>query len=105
MDNSDTTSSRRDKLLPHLIYLVIAVWITSKAWISGDSILSGGDQPDWNGTAWAYWWMGKAVTEGMNPFNGSWNFFPVGQRPLAQYNLLDAFLAWPFLKMFGIRVG
>lgn len=105
MDTPETKPSRRDKLLPHLIYLVIAFWITSKAWISGDSILSGGDQPDWNGTAWAYWWMGKAVTEGMNPFNGSWNFFPVGQRPLAQYNLLDAFLAWPFLKMFGIRVG
>ena len=93
MDKSPSTkSSRRNKILPHVIYLVVAFWITSNAWLSGDSIISGGDQPDWNGTAWAYWWMGKAVTEGMNPFNGSWNFYPVGQRPLAQYNLLDAFI-------------
>ena len=106
MDNLEQTQqTRTNKLVPHLIYLTIAFWITSNAWLSDDSILSGGDQPDWNGTAWAYWWMGKALTEGINPFHGTWNFFPVGQRPLAQYNLLDAFLAWPFLKIFGIRVG
>ena len=36
---------------------------------------------------------------------GQWNFYPVGQRPLAQYNLLDAFLAYPFLKLFGMYTG
>ncbi len=105
MTQEETQASRWNRLTPHLIYLIIAFWITSKAWLSGDSILSGGDQPDWNGTAWAYWWMGKALEEGLNPFSGSWNFYPVGQRPLAQYNLLDAFLAWPFLKIFGLRIG
>ncbi|MBM76185.1 MAG: hypothetical protein CMK59_12350 [Proteobacteria bacterium] len=98
-------SSATQRLIRHTVYLLLAFLFCSKAWLSSDLIIGGGDQPDWTGTAWAYWWTGYALTHGFNPFDGQWNFFPVGQRPLAQYNLLDALLAWPLLEVFGVRVG
>jgi hypothetical protein len=96
--------STAERLLPHLIYLLVAFLVTLPAWLGG-GIVGGGDQPDWTGTAWAYWWTGYALTEGINPFDGQWNFYPVGQKPLAQYNLLDAIIAWPLLKLFGVQLG
>ena len=98
-------SKNKDKAIPHIIYLVLAFLVTSPAWMGSNLIIGGGDQPDWTGTAWAYWWTGYSLTEGWNPFDGSWNFYPIGQRPLAQYNLLDALIAWPLLKVFGVRIG
>lgn len=88
-----------------LIYLVVAFLVTAPAWLSSTDLIGGGDQPDWTGTAWAFWWTGEAILSGSNPFDGTHNFFPVGQRPLAQYNLLDALLAWPLLKLLGARIG
>jgi hypothetical protein len=95
----------RRRLNTGLIYLAVAFLVTAPAWLSSDALIGGGDQPDWTGTAWAFWWTGHAITHGLNPFDGTYNFFPVGQRPLAQYNLLDALLAWPLLMIFGARVG
>ena len=92
-------------LTPHLIYILLAFFVTWPAWADAGRIIGGGDQPDWTGTAWAYWWTGHAFSTGGNPFDGSYNFFPIGQRPLAQYNLMDAIIAWPFLKIFGVLIG
>ena len=98
-------SPATQRLIRHTVYLLLAFLFCSKAWLNSGLIIGGGDQPDWTGTAWAYWWTGYALTHGFNPFDGQWNFFPVGQRPLAQYNLLDALIAWPLLKIFGVRIG
>ena len=93
------------RLLPHIIYLLIAFIVCSPAWLNEGHLIGGGDQPDWTGTAWAYWWTGHSLEHGHNPFDGTFNYFPIGQQPVAQYNLLDAFLAYPFLKLFGLYTG
>lgn len=87
------------------IYLAVAVALSWPAWGGPDALIGGGDQPDWTGTAWASWWTGHALSQGLSPFDGSWNFFPLGQRPVAQYNLLDALLFSPLLAIFGPRLG
>jgi len=93
------------RFLPHIIYLLIAFVVCSDAWNNPGQLIGGGDQPDWTGTAWAYWWTGFSIENGINPFDGQYNYFPVGQRPLAQYNLLDAILAYPILLLFGMQTG
>ena len=98
-------TSKMHTWLPHLLYLLIAFIVCSPAWLHDGHLIGGGDQPDWTGTAWAYWWTGYAMEHGINPFDGQFNYFPVGHQPIAQYNLLDAFLAYPFLKLFGMRIG
>ncbi|MGC6508981.1 MAG: hypothetical protein ACON4U_11220 [Myxococcota bacterium] len=103
--SSPQPSSWHWTLLIHFAYLLMAFTVTAPAWIDPTTIIGGGDQPDWTGTAWAYWWTSYSTGHGINPFDGQWNFFPVGQRPLAQYNLLDAILAIPFLKVFGTQLG
>jgi hypothetical protein len=88
------------------IYLLAAVLITLYAWTGfPNAVIGGGEQPDWAGTMWAYWWTGHALLSGLNPFDGTYNFFPVGQRPLAMYNLLDALLAAPLIQLFGPILG
>lgn len=88
-----------------LVYLVVAFGVTAPAWLGDGLLIGGGDMPDWTGTAWAYWWTGFSLMQGHNPFDATWNFFPVGQQPLSQYNLLDAFLFWPLFAVFGPRLG
>jgi len=88
------------------IYLVVAIVITLYAWTGFPyAVIGGGEQPDWAGTMWAYWWTGHAIGSGLNPFDGTYNFFPVGQRPLAMYNLVDALLATPLVHLFGPILG
>lgn len=87
--------------------LVASFWVTAPAWILGPSeyLIGGGENPDWTGTAWAYWWTGFAVANGMNPFDGIWTFFPVGQRPVGQYNLLDGLIGAPMMATLGPTLG
>jgi hypothetical protein len=99
------SSTWKTKLGPHLLYAIIAFVVCSSAWLHDGHIIGGGDQPDWTGTAWAYWWTGYSIEHFQNPFDGQFNYFPLGQQPVAQYNLLDAFLAYPFLKLFGMYTG
>ena len=88
------------------IYLVVAFLLTINAWTGfPHAVIGGGEQPDWAGTMWAYWWTGHALLSGLNPFDGTGNFFPVGQRPLAMYNLVDAVLAAPLVHGFGPILG
>lgn len=90
-----------------LALLFVSFWVTSPAWLLGATryLIGGGENPDWTGTAWAYWWTGFAIEQGMNPYDGSWTFFPVGQRPVGQYNLLDGMLGAPLMKVFGPVLG
>ena len=53
-------------------------------------LVGGGVEPDWTGTAWAWWWTWEALLRGLDPFSGTWNLLPIGQAPVAQYNLVDA---------------
>lgn len=86
---------------PALVYLGVAFWVTWDVWRAPMALVGGGDQPDWTGTMWTYWWVAKALSEGLNPAHGTWNFYPVGIASVAQYNLLDAALAAPFMLLFG----
>ncbi|MFT4975367.1 MAG: hypothetical protein ACI8S6_001254, partial [Myxococcota bacterium] len=95
----------RKRLNVAALYLVVALGVTAPAWLGDGLLIGGGDQPDWTGTAWAYWWTGYAITHGMNPFDAAWNFFPAGQNPLSQYNLFDAILFWPLFAVLGPRLG
>jgi hypothetical protein len=88
-----------------LLYSLLALLATAPAWLSGGLLIGGGDQPDWTGTMWAYWWTGEALMSGHNPFVGTHDFFPIGVSAVAQYNLLDALLFWPLLVIFGPRLG
>ena len=92
-------------LVALLLYVVLAFIATAPAWLAADRLIGGGDQPDWTGTMWAYWWTGHAFLSGLNPFDGTHNFAPLGVTPVAQYNLLDALLFWPLLAVFGPRIG
>ena len=88
-----------------LLYITLAFVATAPAWIGEGLLIGGGDQPDWTGTVWAYWWTGHALLSGLNPFDGVHNFYPITVTPVAQYNLLDALLFWPLLVIFGPRLG
>ncbi len=90
-----------------LILLIGAFWVTAPAWVLGprEYLIGGGENPDWTGTAWAYWWTGFAIAQGLNPFDGNWTFFPVGQRPVGQYNLLDGVIGAPMMSIFGPTLG
>lgn len=89
------------------ILLFAAFWVTSPAWLLGPTtyLIGGGENPDWTGTAWAYWWTGYAIVHHLNPFDGTWTFFPVGQRPVGQYNLLDGLIGAPMMGLFGPTLG
>ena len=89
-----------------VVYFVAAMLLLIHCWTGfPEAVVGGGEQPDWAGTMWAYWWTGHALLEGISPFNGTGNFFPVGQRPLAMYNLVDALLAAPFVHLLGPILG
>ena len=88
------------------LYLTVGILMMWNVWTGfPHAVVGGGEQPDWAGTMWAYWWTGHALLSGLNPFDGTGNFFPVGQRPLAMYNLLDALLAAPFVHLLGPILG
>jgi len=88
-----------------LLFGVVAFWVTRGVWLLPDRLIGGGDMPDWSGTAWAFWWTAEALGSGQNPFVATHNFFPVGQSPVSQYNLVDAILAAPLVWVFGTRVA
>lgn len=87
------------------LLLGLALWMTKDTWRSPGRLVGGGDLPDWVGTLWTYWWTGFALEHGHNPFVASWNFLPVGQFPVAQFNLVDAVLAAPIIRVFGPMLG
>lgn len=96
--------------MPALIggaFALLSFWITAPAWLLGPThyLVGGGENPDWTGTAWAYWWTGYSLQNGLNVFDGNYDFFPVGQRPVAYYNLLDGLLGAPFMLIFGPVLG
>ena len=86
-----------------VFFSVVAFWVTRGVWLLPDRLIGGGDMPDWSGTAWAFWWTAEALGSGENPFVATHNFFPVGQSPVSQYNLVDAILAAPLVWVFGTR--
>ncbi|MEE2750224.1 MAG: hypothetical protein VX519_02240 [Myxococcota bacterium] len=104
--NTPPTQTGMARIKEWAITLVVltatAVLITVKVWPEGTKHIIGDAAPmDLPGTAWLYWWVGHALSHGLNPFEGSWNFHPVGVAPLAQYNLLDALVASPLFLWFS----
>jgi len=89
---------------PAWLFLVLALVMTVSAWSSGEAYL-GADHVDLVGAVWHFWWCAFALGEGMSPFESSWTFFPTGQFPLNQFNLLDGILYAPLIWIFGVRMG
>ncbi len=88
------------------LYAVMALLLTGPAWFStAPHILGGEHTTDLAGSTWAPWWVGHAIGQGVNPFDGAWNYVPIGQPHLSQYNLLDGFLGAPWVALFGPRLG
>jgi len=85
-----------------LVCLLLSVVLTQRVWPAGNQFILGETAPmDLPGTAWLYWWTGHSIGQGLNPFEGSWNYFPIGVDSLAQYNLLDALLASPLFQLLN----
>ena len=88
------------------LYLLVAVWQTWAAFSSPvPVILGGGDQPDWTGTLWTWWWTWEALAQGVSPALAESNLFPVGLSPVAQYNLVDAVLLGWLVEVVGVTRG
>ena len=68
-------------------------------------ILGGGDQPDWTGTLWTWWWTWQALWTGRSPFFAADNLVPVGLSPVAQYNVVDAILVGWMVPVIGPTRG
>ena len=56
----------------------LAFWLSWPAWVTPEALIGGGLQPDWTGTMWAWWWTGHALSSGLSPFAGTFDYFPVG---------------------------
>ncbi len=97
---------RREAVWVVPLYTLLAVLLTGPAWWTATPQIIGGEHTtDLAGSTWAPWWMGHALGQGINPFDGSWNYFPTGQAHLSQYNLLDGLLGAPWVALFGPRLG
>lgn len=90
-----------------LLGAVLAAWLGWPAWADLDEqrILGGGDQPDWTGTLWLWWWVGEALRTGHAPLDAAANFHPVGQPLVAWGNIADAVVGTPLLALAGPVVG
>ncbi len=99
-------SARAPRPVVELVaYLALALALCWTAWVTPGALIGGGEEPDWTGTLWAWWWTSHALFEGTLPFEGTHNYFPVGQAPVAQFNLVDGLLAAPFLALLGPIAG
>lgn len=99
-------ASLRAALLACLACLAMALAQTWDAWTAARPVLIGGGlEPDWTGTAWAWWWTWEALLRGLDPFAGAWNLVPVGHEPVAQYNLVDGLLFGWALHFIGPTRG
>lgn len=90
-----------------LLGLVLAAWLGWPAWedLDEERILGGGDQPDWTGTLWLWWWVGEALRTGRSPLDAAANFHPFGQPLVAWGNVADALVGTPLIAVAGPIVG
>lgn len=88
------------------LFVGLAVFQTWSAWGTRQTVLiGGGDEPDWTGTAWTWWWTFYAIRHGLNPIDCPVVFHPIGQSPVAWYNLLDGLIGGPLMYAFGPATG
>ena len=93
-------------LLAVVLYGLVALWQTRAAFFSPmPVVLGGGDQPDWTGTLWTWWWTWEALGQGSSPAQAVSNLFPVGLSPVAQLNLVDALALGWLIEGVGITRG
>jgi hypothetical protein len=79
--------------------------MTGPVWWTDGTFVGGLKSMDLHGSVWAYWWSAFSLETSLNPFDGSSNFFPIGQYPVSQFNILDGLLSAPLVWVFGLRVG
>jgi hypothetical protein len=79
--------------------------MTGPVWWTEGAFVGGMEAMDLQGSIWASWWSAFSLESGLNPFDGSANFFPIGQAPVSQFNILDGLLSAPLIWIFGLRVG
>ena len=83
-----------------LWFVALSVGLTWAVWQAPGTVVGGFEGPDLAGTAWTWWWTSFSLQHGMNPAHCTFDYFPVGYRPVAMYNLLDAFLVAPLYWLF-----
>lgn len=87
---------------PALFFVALALAQTWGVLSSHHPVLiGGGEEPDWTGTAWTWWWTFYALRHGQNPLDCDMVFHPVGQSPVAWYNVLDGLIGGPLMYALG----
>ena len=85
-----------------LAWFSFAALLTHPGWIGSDSVVLGNwSGPDLVGTAWTWWWTAEALGSAEIPWHSQIIFYPFGLYPIAQLNLLDAWMAAPLSWIFG----
>jgi len=93
-------------LIPLAVFAAVAAFMTAPAWLTATpSVVGELNGLDLVGSYWSHWWTADAIGRGVSPFAGTHSFYPSGQSPLLQYNLLDAAIHAPFGWAFGPRLG
>jgi hypothetical protein len=85
--------------------LAVGFVMTGPVWWTEGAFVGDLEAQDLQGSVWAYWWSAFSLAHGLNPFEGGANFFPIGQDPVSQYNILDGLVSAPLIWTFGLRVG
>jgi hypothetical protein len=101
-------------LRPHLAailgYLVLALWLTwptaahlrDAYFTSGNNIFFFPATPDAPQNIWNFWWVGRAIASGQNPFFAPLLYYPQGVQMLVQtLNIVAIGLTLPANWMFG----
>jgi len=80
--------------------------MTAPAWMADHpSLIGHWGALDLPGSVWAHWWVAHCFSEGANPFVDTVSFVPFGLSPVHQYNLLDAIVGSPWVRLAGPRLG
>ena len=91
-------------LVAAVVLALLTTWALGPGLLDG-TLVGGGEQPDSTGSLWAMWWLGEAISDGKVPWTASANAFPIGQSPVGYYNLMEAALGAPLVRLLGPAPG
>jgi hypothetical protein len=89
-----------------VLYAVMVAW-GGWPWLSDPTghVLGFIHSADLVGTVWNWWWTAEALSSGVSPASCDVTFYPHGLWPFAQFNLVDAVFASPFVLALGPTAG
>ena len=91
---------------PVLVLVLVAAWLGPALPRLGSHLL-GVEYVDHYGTQWFYWYAGQVLSGAQSIGHTDLFFYPWGKDIYGHTgsNLVDAFLAWPLLKLLGNVAG